>query len=298
MQKIIPFLWFDNRAEEAVEFYISLFADSKILNITRYQKQAAEVSGQPAGSVMSVEFELAGQKFTALNGGPVFKFTPAISFFVNCGSREEVDRLWAALGRDGSILMALDSYPFSERYGWLTDRFGLSWQLNQASRAQKITPCLMFTGKQSGKAGEAMRLYTSLFPESKINDIYRYEAGENDVAGYIKHALFTLHGQEFMAMDSSLDHAFGFTPAISFFVNGESREEVDRLWEQLTHGGEEVQCGWLADRYGVSWQIVPTVLGTLLADPDPGKAERVMTAMLRMKKLDIDTLKQAYNRVT
>jgi predicted 3-demethylubiquinone-9 3-methyltransferase (glyoxalase superfamily) len=105
MQKIIPFLWFDNRAEEAVEFYISLFADSKILNITRYQKQGAEVSGQPAGSVMSVEFELAGQKFTALNGGPVFKFTPAISFFANCGSREEVDRLWAALGRDGSILM-------------------------------------------------------------------------------------------------------------------------------------------------------------------------------------------------
>jgi predicted 3-demethylubiquinone-9 3-methyltransferase (glyoxalase superfamily) len=158
MQKISPFLWFDNQAEEAAIFYTSLFNNSKIINITRYQKQGAEASGRPQGSVMSVTFELEGLAFTALNGGPVFTFSPAISFFVNC----------------------------------------------------------------------------------------------------------------------------------------ESQEDVDRLWERLLEGGQEGQCGWLQDKYGISWQIVPTVLGKLLNDTDRVKAERVMKAMLQMHKLEIQALEQAY----
>ena len=160
MKKITPFLWFDNQAEEAMNFYVSIFKNSKIVSVARYDDESAKASGRPAGSVMTATFQLDGQDFIALNGGPEFEFTEAISFFVNC----------------------------------------------------------------------------------------------------------------------------------------ETQEEVDELWEKLTKGGEEVQCGWLKDKYGISWQIVPTILGELMSDPDPVKAQRVTKAMLQMKKIDIKALKQAYER--
>jgi predicted 3-demethylubiquinone-9 3-methyltransferase (glyoxalase superfamily) len=158
MQKITPFLWFDNQAEEAVNYYVSIFKNSKVGTMTRFDAEAAKASGQPEGSVMTVDFQLEGQDFIALNGGPQFKFTEAISFSVDC----------------------------------------------------------------------------------------------------------------------------------------KTQEEVDELWEKLTEGGEEGQCGWLKDKFGLSWQIVPTVLMEMLKDQDAAKARRVMHAMLQMKKLDIEALKQAY----
>ena len=159
VQRITPFLWFDTQAEEAANFYISIFPNSKIRGVTRYDEAGEKVAGRPRGSVMTVPFELDGQEFVALNGGPVFTFTEAISFVVNC----------------------------------------------------------------------------------------------------------------------------------------ETQEEVDRFWNRLSAGGQEVQCGWLKDRFGVSWQIVPTVLPEMLQDPDPEKAKRVMAAMLKMIKLDIAALKRAYD---
>lgn len=160
MQKFTPCLWFDSNAEEAVKFYTSIFKNSKITGVTRYGEAGAEVSGRPKGTVMTIAFELEGKEFIALNGGPVFTFSPAISFLVNCKTQEEVD-----------------------------------W-----------------------------------------------------------------------------------------------------LWEKLSEGGEIEQCGWLKDKYGVSWQIVPTVLGKMLQDKDPKKSEKVMEALLKMKKIDIKTLKQAYQQ--
>ena len=160
MQKITPFLWYDDKAEEAANFYVSLFKNSKIGSITRYDEAGAAASGRPKGSVMVIEFQLEGQEFLALNGGPHFKFTEAISFVVNC----------------------------------------------------------------------------------------------------------------------------------------ETQEEVDKFWGKLSEGGEEGQCGWLKDKYGLSWQITPTVLPEMLKDKDPQKAKRVMQAMLQMKKIDIKTLKQAYEQ--
>ena len=158
MQKINPFLWFDDKAEEAANFYVSLFKNSKIDDVTRYDEAGAKAAGRPKGSAMVIDFQLEGQEFVALNGGPHFKFTEAVSFVVNC----------------------------------------------------------------------------------------------------------------------------------------ETQQEVDEFWEKLSDGGEESQCGWLKDKYGLSWQIVPTVLTEMLKDKDPVKAKRVMEAMLRMKKIDIRTLKQAY----
>jgi predicted 3-demethylubiquinone-9 3-methyltransferase (glyoxalase superfamily) len=162
MNKIFPFLWFDNQAEEAVMFYTSIFKNSKIGSVSRY----GDAGPGPKGSVLVMEFELEGQKFSALNGGPVFNFTPAISFFVNCEPQE----------------------------------------------------C-------------------------------------------------------------------------------EPQEEVDHIWEELSQGGEKGQCGWLTDKYGLSWQIVPTALGQLMGDPDPEKAGRVTQAMLKMTKLDIAELKRAYHGI-
>jgi predicted 3-demethylubiquinone-9 3-methyltransferase (glyoxalase superfamily) len=155
---------------------------------------------------------------------------------------------------------------------------------------QKITPFLWF----DTNAEEAMNLYTSLFTNSKIVSVSRYgEAGPGQ-AGTVMTATFTLNGQEFMALNGG-PH-FKFTEAISFFVNCETQEEVDELWENLSEGGEKGQCGWLKDKFGVSWQIVPTALGELLGDKDPEKSKRVMEAMLQMHKIDIETLKQAYEQ--
>lgn len=292
MQKITPFLWFDDQAEEAMGFYTSIFKNSRTGTVTRYN----EAGPGPVGQVMTATFFLAGQEFYVLNGGPIFKFTPAVSFFVHCQTPEEVDGLWKKLSEGGFALMELDQYPFSERFGWLVDKYGLSWQLNLSRIPQKITPYLLFVGKQAGKAEEAVKEYISVFKNASISQIERFGQGEGEPEGNVKHARFVLDGQEFMAMDSTLEHNFTFNEAISFFVSCATQEEVDWFWEKLSEGGAKDQCGWLKDRYGVSWQIVPDILGELMSDPDPKKAASVTKAMLQMKKLDIEGLKQAYQQ--
>ncbi len=157
------------------------------------------------------------------------------------------------------------------------------------NNSQKITPFLWF----DNNAEEAMNFYTSIFKNSKIGSVSRYGEGPGQ-AGTVMTATFTLNGQDFMALNGGPQ--FKFTEAISFFVNCETQEEVDDLWEKLSEGGEKGQCGWLKDKFGVSWQIVPTALGELLGDKDPEKSKRVMEAMLQMHKIDIGKLKQAYEQ--
>jgi predicted 3-demethylubiquinone-9 3-methyltransferase (glyoxalase superfamily) len=297
MQKITPFLWFDSQSEEAMRFYTSVFNKSTINSIQRYPEGPLEgpMKGME-GKVLTGNFELAGQQFMALDGGPIFKFTPAVSFFVNGETEDEIDNLWRGLSNGGQVLMEFQTYSFSEKFGWLKDKYGVSWQLNLGARSQKIDPFLTFVGAQAGKAEEAINFYTSLFSNSSIENIQRYGAGEDEeeVAGTIKHAVFRLHGQEFMAMDSHRDHAFSFNEAISFYVECNSQAEVDFFWDKLSAEPEAEQCGWLKDQYGVSWQIIPTALPQLLNDPDREKAKRVTDAMLQMKKIDVATLQRAY----
>ena len=287
MQKIVPFLWFDKEAEEAAEFYTSLFKDSEITGTTRY----GDLHPERSGSVMTVNFKLAGQDFTALNGGPEFSFTPAISFFVTLETEAEVDTLWAKLVEGGTVLMPFQAYDWSEKYGWLADRYGVSWQIGLGKKSdagQTIVPSLMFVGEQFGKAEEALRFYTSLFEGSSLTQMMKSEMGSVD------YAQFTLAGQTFIAMDSGEEHAFSFTEALSLFVNCETQAEVDELWSKLTENGAESQCGWLKDPYGVSWQIVPTDALKLMADPDRQRAARVTEALMGMKKIDGDVLRRAY----
>lgn len=297
-QKITPFIWFDNQAEKAANFYTSIFKSSKIKNISRYGAEAAKASGQEEGSVMTVVFQLEEQEFVALNGGPTFEITPAISFYVNCENEQEIDTLWAKLSEGGTILMALNKYPFSEKFGWLKDKFGVTWQLMIGEGMQKITPFLMFGGEQSGKAEEAINFYVSLFKDSGIIHLERYESAEDEIEGSIKYARFSLNEQEFLALDSIKEYSFSFTPGLSLVVNCESQEEIDHFWDKLSQGGDESaqQCGWLQDKYGVSWQIVPNILEKMTSDPDPEKSQRVMKALIQMKKLDIHELTIAYEQ--
>ncbi|MFC6764325.1 VOC family protein [Natrinema soli] len=297
MQKITPNLWFDGNAEDAVNRYTSIFDDSSIGPTSRYDEASAEASGQPEGSVLTIDFELEGQSFVALNGGPQFEFTPAISFIVNCPTTAAVDELWTELAKEGETLMPLDSYPFSDRYGWTEDEYGVSWQLihDNTIPERKIVPSLMFVGERCGQAEEAMEYYTSVFDDADVNDIARYGPDQApDEEGTVMFADFTLAGQHFATMDSAQEHDFTFNESISFIVDCADQAEVDYYWDALTaDGGEEGQCAWLTDKYGVSWQIVPAVLPELLRDEDAEKASRAMKAMLQMQKIDIQTLEEA-----
>ena len=295
MQKITPFLWFDSNAEQAAIFYTTVFNNSSVDNKARYTASGARAAGRTKGSVMTVGFRLEDQEFVALNGGPVFEITPAISFFVNCSSVDVIDMIWQKLSKEGKILMPLDKYPFSERFGWLKDRFGVTWQLSLSSDRQKIVPYLMFAGAQHGKAEEAMNYYSSLFKNSGLIRLERYDQVDpRGVTGTVKHGTFFLANQEFMVMDSNLSHPFTFTPGFSFVVKCKTQDEIDYFWGKLSDGGDEraQQCGWLQDKFGISWQIVPAIWSEMLINADEQKAEKLMQAVLKMKKLDLAILEK------
>lgn len=278
-QKITPFLWFDNQAEEAANFYVSVFGQSQIAELVRN-----------GPTVLVADFSLHGQKFSALNGGPQFKFNPSVSFYVVCETAAETDAVWQKLADGGMALMPLAQYPWSEKYGWIQDRYGLSWQIAlgklEEVGGQKFTPSLLFTGEQRGRAEEALRLYTSLFKDSSLTGISHYKADGVGPEGTVEHAQFSLCGQTFMVMDNPMDQPFTFNEAVSFVVHCEHQDEIDFFWEKLiADGGSEGQCGWLKDKFGLSWQIVPTSLPKLLSDPDPAKAQTAMAALMQMRKI-------------
>jgi predicted 3-demethylubiquinone-9 3-methyltransferase (glyoxalase superfamily) len=291
-QKITTHLWFDKEAKEAAEFYTSVFPDSKI-------KDTSVIRNTPSGDTDVVTIELSGQEFTLISAGPLFKFSPSVSFLVSCKTKDEVDGLWKDLSRGGMALMELGSYPFSERYGWIQDKFGVSWQLmflGDREFKQKIVPTLMFVGKVVGKAEEAINFYVSVFHNSMVGGIDRYGKGEDpDVEGTVKHASFTLEGEEFAAMDSAFPHKFAFNEAISLMVHCETQEEIDYYWEKLSADPNAEQCGWLKDKYGLSWQVTPSVLDELMMrDKDEKRKARVTEAFLKMKKFDIAELMREY----
>jgi predicted 3-demethylubiquinone-9 3-methyltransferase (glyoxalase superfamily) len=298
MRKITPHLWFDKQAREAAGFYISLFPGSKITNMTT-------LSDTPSGDCDVVSFELAGQPFMAISAGPLFKFNPSVSFHIKCSTNEEVDAIWERLSPGGKVLMPLDKYPFSERYGWLEDKYGLSWQVihgGGGSVGQKLTPVLMFVGDVCAKAEEAINFYVSVFksaPDAKTGDtkasvLARYGKGEEpDKDGTVRYAQFSLLGQEFGAMDSAREHKFAFNEAISFIVPCDTQEEIDYFWGKLSTDPRAEQCGWLKDKYGLSWQIAPALMQELLSGDDTKRVERVTQAFLKMRKFDIAELKRA-----
>jgi predicted 3-demethylubiquinone-9 3-methyltransferase (glyoxalase superfamily) len=296
--KIAPHLWFDKEAKEATEFYCSLFPASKIKNITT-------IHDTPSGVCDIVSFDLAGQPFMAISAGPLFRFNPSISFMVNFdpskdpAAQEHLNSVWEKLFGGGSALMPLGEYPFSKRYGWVKDKYGLTWQLILSNPGGEerpfIVPSLLFTENVWGKAEEASDFYISVFRNAKRGGIHRYPAGmEPDKEGTVMFTDFMIENQWFAAMDSAREHGFGFNEAISFLINCDTQDEIDYYWEKLSYVPESEQCGWCKDKYGLSWQVLPTVMNEMLTKGTREQVDRVTQAFLKMKKFDIEELKRAY----
>ena len=297
--KITPHLWFDKQAREAAEFYVAAFGNgSRITHST-------QLRDTPSGDAESVSFELAGQPFMAISAGPYFKINPSVSFFVNFDpsrdkhARDKLDALWEKLSAGGTALMPLDKYPFSEHYGWVADQYGLSWQLILSNPSGEerpvIVPSLLFVGQVYGKAEEAVQFYLSVFKNARLGNVRRYGKGqEPDREGAILFSDFTLEGQWYVAMDSAYEHHFAFNEAISFIVHCETQQEIDDYWGKLSAVPEAEQCGWLKDRYGLSWQIVPTAMDEMMRRGTREQIDRVTQAFLPMKKLEIAKLELAF----
>ncbi|WP_158799195.1 VOC family protein [Pedobacter sp. L105] len=276
---IYPCLVLKGKVAEAADFYLDVFGEGKVVHTSPFV----------------ILLALSGQNLMLLNDGPSSLPNPAISFMVISESPEETEAYWNKLIVKGKALMPLDSYDWSSKYGWVADQYGVSWQLYTGGRNsgnQKFCPTLMFTGTGAGKAAEAIQFYTSLFPQSTLEGIMKYAEEDGDITGFVKHGQFKINNFTIMAMDSSAAHGFSFNEAVSLVVNCDTQAEIDMYWEQLSaNGGKEVACGWLTDRYGISWQVVPGELGKLLTDPEKG--ERAIQALMKMKKLVIADLENA-----
>lgn len=291
MDKFAIHLWFDKEAAEAADFYVSLFENSEVTG-------RSILNDTPSGSVEIITANLAGIPFMMMSAGPFFKFNPSISFMISCTTEEEVNRFWNALSEGGEVLMPLETYDFSPKYGWAIDKYGLSWQIFHTGGApvkSKITPSLMFVGANCGKTKEAVTFYTETFKHSKIGDFSYYGEGqEPNTPDFVNYVDFEIEGMRFSAMDSAYDHDFDFNEAISIVVNCESQDELDYFWDALTAVPEAEQCGWLKDKYGVAWQIVPKQMEEMMQTGTPEQMARVTEAFLKMKKFDIATLEKAY----
>lgn len=297
-QKIIPHLWYDKEAKEAASFYTYLFPDSRITDVTI-------IRNTPSGDCDIVSFEISGQKFQAISAGPYFKFNPSISLIVNfdpsknSNARKSIDTVWEKLSDGGKVVMPIDRYPFSERYGSVQDKYGLSWQLilsnPDGDERPFIVPSLTFTGDASGKAEEAINFYLTVFKDTKKGITALYPEGmEPDKKGAVMFADFMIENYWFAALDSARMQDSRFNEAVSFIILCETQDEIDQYWKKLSAVPEAEQCGWIKDKFGLSWQIVPVDLDEMLKNGTPEQAARLTQAFLQMKKIDIAKLKETY----
>lgn len=272
-QQLYPCLWFDNHASQAASFYLELLGGTL-------------VSQNPVVS----QVDIRSTRLMFLNGGPMYPQNPAFSLFLYCGSDAEIERVYTALTDGGSILMPLDKYDWSRRYAWVQDKFGVSWQLDvdPIRCEQKIVPSILFMGEHQHQVRKAMLAYTELLPDSRIllEAPFPPDSGQPD--GSLLFAQFRIHGLVVNAMCSVIPHAFSLSPAGSLVISCDTQEEIDRYWEILGSGGQYQPCGWLTDRFGLSWQVVPAQLGAWLQEPERGP--RVMQALLKMSKLNMHQL--------
>jgi predicted 3-demethylubiquinone-9 3-methyltransferase (glyoxalase superfamily) len=298
MQKIIPHLWFDTQAKEAAEFYSTAFPDSKVLSTT-------VLHDTPSGDCDVVTFNLSGHDFMAISAGPAFTINPSVSFILNfdpsrdAQAGEHLKELWDKLIEGGSALMPLQEYPFSKQYGWVVDRYGVSWQLMltdpEGEPRPFITPSLLFAGENTNKAEEAVQFYLQIFKNAKQGTLARYTEDTGPAKkDSVMFADFMLENQWFAAMDSGVEQPFTFNEAVSLLINCDTQDEIDYYWERLSAVPEAEQCGWLKDKYGVSWQVSPADIGKMLDEGTPEQVARITQAFLKMKKFDIAQLEAAY----
>ena len=291
-------LWsHDNRATEMAEFYTSIFPDSRITTTWLYDTANEHLPGSKKWDVMIVEFSLMDVSFATLNGWPYFHIDPSISFFVSSSDRDEISKFWEKLSEWGKSLMALGAYPWSERYGWIEDKYGVSWQLFFSEKviSQCIAPCLSFTKEKVGKTEEAIAYYTSVFPESGTNILSRYEEWQGGIEWYIKHAQFHLGDFVMSAMDAVGPHKFDFSCAVSFMISCESQEKLDYFYEKLSAVPEAEMCGWVCDKFWVSWQLIPANFALYMRNGEDEKKSKLMKTVMEVRKLSWKSIEDAYN---
>lgn len=297
MQKIVPHLWFDTQAVEAAEFYATVFPNSKV-------KSKHVIKNTPSGDCDFVIFDVMGFEFQAISAGPYFKLNPSISFMINFDPSSDSDasqtlqNVWDKLLDGGKVLMPLSEYPFSKKYGWLQDKFGVSWQLiltnPEGEPRPEVMPYFMFTKEMSGKAKEATDNYINIFKNSKRGGLQLFGPGmEPSKEGDVMFTDFMLENIWFVALDAGTMHDFTFSEAVSLIVNCENQEEIDYYTDKLSAVPDAEQCGWIKDKYGVSFQIVPYAMQVLMESGDQEKVDRMVQAMLKMKRLNIQELEDA-----
>lgn len=294
MQRIVPNIWTNRSADAAAAFYIDAFPEAHVVGKTYYPEEGLpDFQKELAGETMTVILEINGYRLVLINAGDEFEVNPSVSFFLNfdpafrIDARGDLDRVWQYLSEGGTVLMELGEYPFSKRYGWVQDKFGVSWQIiltdPEADQRPFVIPSLLFSGPAQNRAAEAEDFYRSVFPDSAAGNRAEYpEPTGPAVEGAVMFSDFQLYGEWLTVMDSGVEQTFTFNPGISLQVNVPGQQEVDRLWGELSAVPEAEQCGWLADRFGVSWQITPDNLEELLERP--GAYEKFMG----MKKIETD----------
>ncbi len=288
--KIIPHLWFDREAVEAAEFYKSVFENTKIIS-------KSVIPDTPSGDCDLVEFEINGFRFMGISAGPMFKKNPSISFFVNFeaspDAEQKLNTAWDKLVETGKELMPLQEYPWSKRYGWVQDKYGVSWQLiltnPEGEERPTVIPSVLFTREMDGKAEEAVNFWLSVFKDSKLGSLMYFGADGPAKEGNVMFSDFKLGDTWLVAMDGGEGHEFQFNEGISLIVNCKDQAEIDYFTEKLSAFPEAEQCGWIKDKYGVSWQILPENMDELIAK----NPKETIPAMLNMKKISIAELKTA-----
>ena len=294
MQRIVPNVWCQGNADDVGSFYAAVLPDTSMDVVASYPTEnLPEFQRDLAGLPLVVDVSVGGYRIRLINAGGEYRPTPALSFILNMDprlfkggtgeARTRMATLWEALADGGEVRMPLDEYPHSKLYGWVEDKFGVNWQLMLAAPdtdpRPAVIPQFLFTGEVA-QAQQAIDLYTGLFPGSGPGMSVPKPAD----AGGLLFAEFTLAGQWFSAMDGGAGHEFTFTPGLSLEADCADQDEIDTLWEKLSAVPEAEQCGWLVDRFGVSWQIVPQNMGELMQQP--GAYQRMLT----MKKLIIADL--------
>ncbi|MBD7957406.1 VOC family protein [Microbacterium sp. Sa4CUA7] len=300
MQKIVPNIWFNRNAAEAAAFYTAAFPGATSSVTARYPDEGLPgFQSEFAGAELAIDVEIDGYRLTLINAGPEFTPNPSVSFTLNFdpllfhghadAARSRLDAVWGSLVEGGTVMMELREYPHSPRYGWVQDRYGVSWQLSLGDSGGDprpfLMPSLLFGGTAQNQARDAVEFYTSLFDRSRVGLMVEYtEQTGPATAGVVMFSDFQLEGQWFTAMDSAVVQDESFTCGVSLEVRCRDQGEIDRLWHALTAVPEAEQCGWLADRFGLSWQIVPENMGELMRHPG------AYARMLEMRKLVIAEL--------
>lgn len=293
-------LWFDNQAKEAAEFYTSLLPDSAITF-------SSQLQNTPSGNCDVVAFTIAGQPFMAISAGPTFKFNPSISLIINfdpsrdARAHKRIHEVWEKLADKGLVMMPLDEYPFSKCYGWVADKYGVSWQLMltdpEGEPRPVILPSLMFTGDVAGRANQAIDFYCTIFKDSKRGTtVLREQDMGPDKSGTVLFADFYIDGTWIAVTDSAYGHGFAFNEAVSLLIDCENQGEIDALFTALSAEPSSEQCGWLKDKFGVCWQITSVIINNVLKNGSQSQIDKVTEAFLAMKKIDVDALDKAFDQ--